>query len=143
MSVGTYNLGDTSILAAVTNQVITAGVSDAGVAQAFIDHLEDMEQLSLFVNFVYGSGGTTCIVVVQTTYDDVNWIDIARFDFATASASKVCTVSGELSKGITAVAALGAEGVNDGVLGGKLRAKITSTGTYAGNTSVSVRGEVR
>jgi hypothetical protein len=142
MSVGTYNLGDTSITSALTNQVITAGVSEAGVAQAFLDNLEDMEQLSVFVNFVWGSGGTTCIVIVQTTFDDVNWIDIARFDFATASASKVCTLSGELSKGITSVAALGAEGVNDGVLGAKLRAKVTSTGTYAGNTSVSVRAEV-
>jgi hypothetical protein len=142
MSVGTYNLGDTAITAALTNSVITAGVSSAGVAQAYVDHLEDMEALSLFVNFVWGSAGTTCIVIVQTTYDDVNWVDIARFDFATASASKVANLSGFLSKGITSVSALAAEGVNDGVLGSKLRAKVTSTGTYAGNTSVSVRAEV-
>ena len=142
MSEGTYNLGDQAITAAVTNLVITAGVSAAGVAQAFIDRLEDMEALSLFVNFVWGSGGTSCVIVVQTTYDDVNWIDIARFDFATASASKVANLSGFLSKGVTSVAALAAEGVNDGVLGSKLRARVTTTGTYAGNTSVSVRAEV-
>jgi hypothetical protein len=61
-----------------------------------------------------------------------------RFDFLLASRSAVANLSAALSKAITTVAALSAEGVNDGVLGAKLRAKVTSTGTYAGNTSVAV-----
>ncbi len=143
MSVGIFPLGDRAVTAALTNEVITQGVSAANVAQAFIDRLDGMSAVTLFCNFVYGSGGTTCAVVVQTTLDDVNWIDVARFDFTTASASKVANLSGFLSKAVAAVAALRAEGVNDGVLGAKLRARVTSTGTYAGNTSVSIRAAVR
>ncbi len=143
MNKGIFNLGDRAITAALTNEVITQGVSPAGVAQAFLDRFEGMTAITLFCNFVYGSGGTTCAVVVQTTFDDVNWIDIARFDFTTASAAKVANLSGFLSKAVAAVAALSAEGVNDGVLGAKLRARVTSTGTYAGNSSVSCRVAVR
>lgn len=139
-----YNLGDEAITAAVTNSVITEGVTAAGVAQALIDRLEGMMAVTLFCEFVYGSGGTTCIVIVQTSINQSDdWIDVARFDFATATRSVVCNLSGLLSKGVTAVAALGSEGVNDGVLGDRLRCKVTSTGTYAGNSSVSVRAAVR
>ncbi|MGE0698785.1 MAG: hypothetical protein AB7O57_06800 [Hyphomicrobiaceae bacterium] len=143
MNNAVLNLGDPAVSAAVTNSVVTNGVSAAGVAQAFVDRLEGAQALALFVNFVYGSGGTTCAVVVQTTFDDTNWIDIARFDFTTASASKVANLSAMLSKAVAAVAALSSEGVNDGVVGPKLRARVTSTGTYAGNTSVSIRAQVR
>jgi hypothetical protein len=143
MSAGIFSLGDRAITAALTNEVITQGVSAANVAQGFIDRLEGMSAVTLFCNFVWGSGGTTCAVVVQTTLDDVNWLDVCRFDFTTASASKVANLSGFLSKAVAAIAALSAEGVNDGVLGAKLRARIVSTGTYAGNTSVSVRAAVR
>lgn len=139
MNQGTFDLGSVAITAAVTNQVITSGVSAAGAAQAFLDRFEGMTALAIFCNFTYGSGGTTCALVVQTTFDDVNWIDIARFDFTTASASKVANLSALLSKAVAAVAALSSEGVNDGVLGAKLRARVTSTGTYAGNTSIACR----
>jgi hypothetical protein len=139
MNQGTFDLGSVAVTTAVTNSVITSGVSPAGAAQAFIDRLEGMQNLAIFANFTYGSGGTTCAVVVQTTFDDVNWIDIARFDFTTASASKVANLSAALSKAVTAVAALGSEGVLDGILGAKLRARVTSTGTYAGNTSIACR----
>jgi hypothetical protein len=138
MNQGTFDLGSVAVTTALTNSVITTGSSPAGATQAFLDRFEGMQFLAIFCNFTYGSGGTTCIVVVQTTFDDTNWIDIARFDFATASRSAVCNLSAELSKAVTTVAALSAEGVNDGVLGAKLRAKVTSTGTYAGNTAVAV-----
>jgi hypothetical protein len=141
---GIYNLGDRAVTAAVTDEVITAGVSSAGIAQEQIDRLEGMESVSLQATFVYGSGGTTCIVVVQTSLDQgVTWIDVARFDFAQANAKKVANVSAAGALAPAAVAALGAEGKLDGVLGDRLRCKITSTGTYATNTSVSVRAAVR
>ncbi len=140
---GIYNLGDSALTAAVTNDVITEGVSAAGVAQSFIDGLDWMAAVTLYANFVYGSGGTTCAAIVQTSIDGANWIDIARFDFTTANGTKVANLSGLLSKAVTAVSALSAEGVTDGVLGDRLRCKITSTGTYAGNTTLSVRAAVR
>lgn len=140
---GIFNLGDRAISTALTNEVITEGVSSSGVEQELIDGLDFMAAVTLFVNFTYGSSGTTCIVIVQTSLDGTNWIDVARFDFATASLAKRCNLSGLTAVGVGSVAALGAEGVLDGILGDRLRCKVTSTGTYAGNTSVSVRAEVR
>ncbi len=140
---GIYNLGDKAVSSAVTDSVITEGVSAAGVDQALIDGLDWAAAVTLFVNFTYGAGGTTCIVVVQTSLDSTNWIDIARFDFAVASLSKRCNLSGLTAVNVGNVAVLSAEGVLDGILGDRLRAKITTTGTYTGNTSVSVRASVR
>lgn len=142
MSSGTYDIGTRSFTTALTNEVITAGVSASQVAQEFIDGLEWMAAVTLTCNFQWGSGGTTCAVVVQTSLDGTNWIDIAWFDFTTAAALKRCNLSGLTPVAIAAVAALASEGVLDGILGDRLRAKITSTGTYA-NTTVSVRAAVR
>lgn len=112
-------------------------------AQTAIDDLDGMMAVTLEVAFAYGSGGTTCKVWVQTTFDDgVTWRDIAEFDFTTASAVKVANLSGLLSKAVTAYAALASEGVIDGVLGNQLRAVVTTTGTYA-NTTLAVRASVR
>lgn len=141
---GIYNLGDETIAAAVTDSVITEGVSAAGVAQSLIDRLEGMASVSLQANFTYGSGGTTCAVIVQTSLDQgASWIDIARFDFTTASATKTVNISATSAEAVAAVAALSSEGKKDGILGDRLRAKVTSTGTYAGNSSVSVRAAAR
>lgn len=142
---GIYDLGDEAITAALTNSVITEGVSANNVAQAFKDRLEGMTAVTLFCEFIYGAGaGTTCAVIIQTSINQGDdWIDIARFDFTTANRSVVCNLSGLLSKAVTAFAALSSEGVNDGILGDRLRAKVTSTGAYSGNTSVSVRAAIR
>ena len=141
---GIYNLGDATVTAAVTDSVITSGTSAAGAAQSQIDRLEGMTSVTLLAKFVYGSGGTTCAVIVQTSINQgSDWIDVARFDFTTANGTKVANLSGLLSKAVTAVAAIASEGVTDGVLGDRLRCKITSTGTYAGSTTVSVRAAVR
>lgn len=141
---GIYNLGDAAVGAAVTDGVITSGTSASGGAQAFIDRLAGMGAVSLQASFVYGSGGAACVVVVQTSLDQgASWIDVARFDFATANAKKVANVSASGAAAPAAVAALGAEGKLDGILGDRLRCKVTTTGTYAGNSSVSVRAAVR
>ena len=141
---GIYNLGDASVTAAVTDSVITSGTSAAGATQALIDRLEGMTAATIYAEFSYGSGGTTCAVIVQTSINQgSDWIDVARFDFTTANGTKVANLSGLLSKAVTAVSAISSEGVTDGVLGDRLRCKVTSTGTYAGNTAVSVRAAVR
>lgn len=140
---GIYNLGDRAITGALTDEVITQGVSSAGVAQEFIDGLEWMAAATLFVNFTYGSGGATTLVYVRTTLDSVNWIDIARFDFAQVSTAKRANLSGLETCSVAAVAALSGEGLLQGILGDRLQVKVTSTGIYAGNTFVSVRAAVR
>lgn len=141
---GEYDLGSVEITTALTGSVITSGVNASGVAQALVDRLEGMTSLSLECLFTYGSGGTSCIVTVQTTLDQgATWIDLARFDFSTATAKKIVNLSGETPVGVTSVAALSSEGVLDGVLGPRLRAVVTSTGTYAGSTSAAVRAVAR
>lgn len=141
---GIYNLGDATITVAVTDLVITDGVSASGVAQDFIDRLGGMKAVTLQARFNYGSGGTSLKVDVETSLDHgVTWVPVARFAFTTASAVKVANLSGMTSKSPAAVAALSDDAVLDGILGDRLRARITSTGTYGANTSVSVRASIR
>lgn len=140
---GIFNMGDATVTTAVTDSVITSGTSAAGAAQALIDQLDGMKAVTLHARFIYGSSGTTCAAIVQTSIDQgATWIDVARFDFTTANAQKVINLSGLLSKAVSAVSALGSEGVFDGVLGDRLRCKVTSTGTYVAST-LSVRAAVR
>lgn len=142
---GLFNLGDESVTVAVSNLVITDGISAAGVAQSFIDGLDWMAAVTLQANFTYGAGGTNLKVDIETSLDQaVTWIPIARFAFTTSSAEKLFNLSG-LTPKTTAVtpATLSDDTVVDGILGDRLRARITSTGTYSGNTSVSVRAAVR
>ncbi len=112
-------------------------------AQTAIADLDGATAVSIDVNFAYGSGGSTAVVVVQTSLDGgTTWRDIAYFSFGTATAVKYANVSGLTAKATGAYAALAADGVNDGLLGNQLRAVITTTGTYA-NTLVTVRASVR
>jgi hypothetical protein len=120
---------------------ITAALSAS--AQTAIDDLDGMTAVTLEASFQWGSGGTSCSAVVQTSFDGGTiWRDIARFDFTTATAVKHCNLEGLLSKAVTSYAVLASEGVYDGVLGDQLRAVVTSVGTYA-NTVLSVRASVR
>lgn len=141
---GLYNLGDVTITAAVTDEVITEGTSAAGQPQAFIDRLKGMQSVTLQARLVYGSGGTSIAAVVQTSLDQgATWIDVCRFDFATANSNKVANVSAAAAAAPAAVAALASEGKLDGVLGDRLRTKMTSVGAYAGSTTLSLRAAVR
>ncbi|TGT76716.1 MULTISPECIES: hypothetical protein [unclassified Mesorhizobium] len=118
-------------------QQITAALS--AQAQTAIENLEGMLACSIVARFVYGSGGLTAVALIQTTLDDVNWIDIARFDFTTASAVKYANLSGLTYKAAAALSSLGSEGQNDGILGEQIRAVITTTGTYGGGTLLDLR----
>jgi len=142
---GTKNLGDRAITTALTGEVITSAPDVQGQTQEYLDNLEGMLAATLSVNFVYGSGGTTCIVTVETTLDQcATWTEVARFAFAQASEQNQVNLSGLTP--VTTVytpAALSSDAVKDGIFGDRWRAKVTSTGTYAGNTSVSVRMNAR
>ena len=130
---GTFSLGDFSIGAAATQ------VGDV------VDDLSGALAVTLSARLAYGSGGTSCYAVVETSLDQgVTWVQIARFDFATSGLQKVLTVSG-LTPRIAAATAgsLAADTALDGTLGDRLRATVVSTGTYAGSTVVSVRANVR
>lgn len=111
-------------------------------AQTAIDDLDGMERITLVAMFAYGSGGATCFVLVQITPDGgVTWLDLARFDFTTASARKWCVLTKD-AKTIAAYAALAVEGINQSlVCGDKLRGVVTSTSTYV-NTTLTLRADV-
>jgi len=130
---GIYSLGDFPVTSATT---LTGGA---------ITELSGATAVTLFARLAYGSGGSTAIAVVQTSLDQgTTWIDIARFDFATAGAAKVINLSGLTPRtSPLVVAPLASEGANDGILGDQLRCVVTSTGTYGGSTVVSVRASVR
>lgn len=129
---GIHTLVAATITTALTDQIYEAVTGLDAAANASIEAV-----------FTYGSGGTSAVVRVQTSLDGGTvWRDVARIDFATASRTAHATLNGRLSKAVTTYAALGAEGVYDGVLGDRLRAVVTTVGTYAGSTSLSVRARV-
>jgi hypothetical protein len=130
---GTFSLGDFSIGAAATQ------------VGEVVDDLSGALAITLSARLAYGSGGTSCYAVVETSLDQgVTWVQIARFDFTTSGLQKVMTVSG-LTPRLAAASAgsLSADTALDGTLGDRLRATVVSTGTYAGSTVVSVRANVR
>jgi hypothetical protein len=130
---GTFSLGDFSIGAAATQ------------VGEVVDDLSGALAVTLSARLAYGSGGTSCYALVETSLDQgVTWVQIARFDFTTSGLQKVMTVSG-LTPRLAAASAgsLSADTALDGTLGDRLRATVVSTGTYAGSTVVSVRANVR
>jgi hypothetical protein len=111
-------------------------------AQAPVVNLDGMQACSLEARFAYGSGGSTCSAVAQISFDGTNWLDVARFDFTTASAVKTANLSAAAVQAIAAYVALASEGKNDGILAGQMRAVINSTGTYV-NSTLSLRMAAR
>jgi hypothetical protein len=141
---GLFSLGDYSPTAAVTNEVITQGVDDAGAARAYIANLEGMIGANIQINFNYGSGGTTLKVIVETSLDQgATWIEVWRAAFTTVSAERVINLTNAAKTTPYTPAVLSDDTSVDGILGDRWRAKVTSTGTYAGNTSLAVRLNAR
>lgn len=133
ISPGLKSLGDITITTAGT-QTATA-----------VEDLDGMLAATISARLAYGSGGTSVVAVVETSISQgTTWVPIARFDFATAGAEKIINLSGLSARtSPMSVASLGAEGANDGILGDRLRLVVTSVGTYAGSTVLSVRAMVR
>lgn len=142
---GIKNLGDAAITAAVTNSVITSASDAQAATQGYIDRLEGMIAATISANFVYGSGGTSVKVIIEETENQgLTWTEVARFAFTTASAEKKLNLSGLTDKlaAYTPIA-LSDDTAISGLFGDRFRAKITSLGTYGGNTSISVRLNAR
>lgn len=98
---------------------------------------------TLQARLAYGSGGTAIKVYIQTSIDEgTTPIDIACITFGTEGAQKVVNLSGSTPKGTPATATdatLADNTALDGVLGDRFRAKVVSTGVYAGSTVLSLR----
>ena len=139
------NLGDNAITTATAGEVITSGSDANGSTQAYLAGLGDKLAATLSVNFTYGSGGTTLKVIVETSLDQgTTCLEVYRAAFTTAGGQRVVNVSALTPKTMPLTpAALSDDTVMDGVFGDRWRARKIVTGTYAGNSSVSVRMQAR
>lgn len=114
------------------------------LSQVFDVHANSQKlplNLAAQANLTYGSGGTTIDVYVQTSFDQgVTWCDVMNFHFTTASLREISNVNRQTAV-VPAAATdgtLAANTKNDGVVGRLWRAKVVSTGTYAGGTTLTV-----
>ena len=105
--------------------------------------------LTVQANFVYGSGGTTVKAWIQTSVDDgASWMDVICFALTTSSGKRIAQVNNFVAITGAAVvtptdATLADNTILNGVLGNRMRVKITSTGTYAGNTKLDLLANLR
>lgn len=124
-------LAETVLTTAVTGQASAERVLPAGTTA-----------LAIQAHFTYGSGGTSAKLYVQTSLDKgATWIDIACFALTTASARRASVVhlNTALAANITpADGALTDNTILNGILGDRVRTKLTTVGTYAGNTRIKV-----
>jgi hypothetical protein len=135
--VGTLTLLSETITAAVTGDTPDGtGIPSGGVDDA----------LTIQAVFTYGSGGTTAKAWVQTSVDDgTTWVDIANFAFTTSSARRLYTLT---RAAVTSIATpsdgtLADNTAVNGFLGTLYRVKLTTTGTYAGDTTLVITADGR
>lgn len=128
-------------IALLPTTTITGAGTVTGDAYPFGNRV--VEGFSVESIFVYGSGGTTAKVFVQTSFDGgTTWVDLASHAFALATASKVSAVTTGIAPASQAFAptdgALTDNTIVQGVVGDRIRAKLITAGTYAGGTTVAV-----
>lgn len=121
----------------------------AAVTNVVSDELglpSNVASVEVQANFVYGSGGTTAKVWLQTSLDGgVTWIDVASLAFTTASGRRGQVVNAYIAAAANITFTDGTLADNtkvDGLLGDRIRVKLTTTGTYAGGTTLRVTANV-
>lgn len=120
-------------------------VPAVGVISSVITDAPSFEICTFQVRFVYGSGGTTLKVWLQTSFDKgLTWVDMACAAFTTASAIKMFSISaGPAGAYIPTDGAMADDNIHDGVIGNAFRIKHTVAGTYGGDSALSVFGTFR
>lgn len=97
--------------------------------------------VSIQCKFTYGSAGTTFSAWVQTSIDGATWIDVYNCSGTTASVTNVVNLS-SLTPVTTAYVptdgTLTANTAKDGIIANWWRVKVTTTGTYAGGTTLAI-----
>ena len=97
--------------------------------------------LTLQAAFTWGSGGTSVDCWVQTSIDGSNFFDVANFHFGGASARYIFNLSSNTpvtSEYTPTDGTLTANTCVDGLLGHLFRCKYSSSGIYAGGTSLAI-----
>lgn len=123
------------------NETITTAITAEARSPTGGDVLAGYEGLVAQANFTYGAGGTDATIWIQTSFDDgETWTDIAAFNFTTASSRKALAVARASTTAdvVLTDGALADDTAVAGLLGNRLRAKLTTTGTYSGGTTLRV-----
>jgi hypothetical protein len=120
--------------------IITSAVT--GVTTEMRTLPADVVALTMTANFVRGGGGSTADFWIQSSTDNVKWIDIASFNPTTASIVKVFSVNALLAHthATATDGTLGDNTILNGWIGSYLRVKYTTTGTYSSNSSINITG---
>lgn len=130
------NIASRTITTALTGDLTSTGGS------AGISGLGGATYLGFTGVFTYGSGGTTAAAYIQTSFDGgTTWFDVANMAFTTTTLTKVGAIT--LSQAAAAPATptdgtLASNTINQGLLGDRVRIKLTTTGTYAGGTTLKI-----
>lgn len=133
-------------IAILDAQAITTAVTGTASA-AVASNVGNVTGATFQVVFTYGSGGTTLKVWIQTSLDNgVTWCDVACVTATTSSKTVICTLSSRTP--VTTLYApldgtLADDTCKDGILGPLFRTKRTTTGTYAGSTTLTVMALVK
>ena len=128
----------------MANRTLISQTTIAAAATVIGDtvRIGNAKALSVESIFLYGAGGTTTRVFVQTTFDGTTWFDIMNHDFTTSAATKISSVTSFIAPASQAFApgeaALTTNTIIQGVIGEAIRVKYVSTGTYTGATSIAV-----
>ena len=99
--------------------------------------------ITIQANFTYvASAATSVDAYFQTSLDNgATWVDVAEFNFTTASARKIANLSALTPKTTLVTPTDGSLSANtcvDGVLGPLFRVKYTSVGTYGAGTTLAI-----
>lgn len=117
-----------------TAQTASTKTVVAGLARA--------KSLGIYINFDYGSGGTSVDVYVQTSFDGgTTWMDIAQYSGTTSDQKRAYNLSALTP--VTSIytpidGSMTANTCKDGFIGDQLRVKFTSVGTYGTSTTMQV-----
>lgn len=126
--------------------VNAASITSAGTTTGQAVPTAGLKSLAVESALTYGSGGTTVKVYIQTRVGGGTWRDIMCHTFTTATAkkwSKTSVYAALTASQAVSDAALADDTILDGLLGDEVRVKYVVTGTYAGNTSLSVRAAAK
>lgn len=131
-----------SIRATITTLTITTPLTAS--AQPVLVGISPFKYLAIQAKMAVGTGGTSIDAYIQTSLDNgLSWFDIANFHFLTTPGTKLSVVVWDPATPFPAnttpgSAALTANTVLNGVMGDRIRALVTTVGTYSGGTTLGI-----
>lgn len=133
----------------MTPRIISLGDFQITAAETVIgdvvDGLAGITAIDAQIRLAYGSGGTTLKAFLQSSLDQgTTWFDLWCFAAAMEAKTRIRALIRTANEVTPGDGSLADDTVAAGIaFGDRLRLKITTTGTYAGNTVLSARMHVR